>query len=57
MMIPRKSVIIFNLVKICEDIFWLIGFLDFSETQTEVQLKNVQNLVECYSAAVFLFVT
>lgn len=34
MMIPRKSVIIFNLVKIHEDIFWLIGFLDFSETQT-----------------------
>ena len=34
MMIPRKSVIIFNLVKIREDIFWLIGFLDFSETQT-----------------------
>lgn len=34
MMIPRKSVIIFNLLKIHEDIFWLIGFLDFSETQT-----------------------
>lgn len=34
MTIPRKSVIIFNLLKIYEDIFWLIGFLDFSEIQT-----------------------